>query len=157
MSTTSPVVDRSPLETENDDIDAYIATFDEEECRDLAAAEAAIDIAILLHRARERRGLSQAAAARLAGLQQQAVSRFERPAANPQLDTIRAYLGALGYNLEIAAINQATGESVARVVLPPTPRPKSSRQPRSTRERRRHRPSRPSPLHPVPDEAGATR
>ena len=39
-----------------DDIDASVATFDEEERRELAAAEAAIEIAILLHRVRERRG-----------------------------------------------------------------------------------------------------
>ena len=78
-----------PQKHVNDDIDAYVSTFDEAERNDLAAAEAAIDIAILLHRARERRGLSQSAAARVAGLQQQAISRFERPSANPQLETIR--------------------------------------------------------------------
>ncbi len=66
-----------------DDLAAYVATFTEEERRGLEAAEAAIDIAILLHRARESRGLSQAAAAHLAGLQQQAISRFERPGATP--------------------------------------------------------------------------
>jgi transcriptional regulator with XRE-family HTH domain len=57
----------------------------------------ASDIAILLHNAREERGLSQEAAARLAGLQQQAVSRLERPGAKPQIATIRKYLAALGY------------------------------------------------------------
>lgn len=110
-------------ETKSDHLDAYVATFDDEERDALAAAEAAIDIAILLHRARERRGLSQAAAAGLAGLQQQTVSRFERPAANPRLETIQEYLGALGYGVEIRAIDLETGEAAAKAVLP-RPRPR---------------------------------
>src|SRR3954471_4347121 len=102
-----------------DDSEAYVSTFDEEERNDLAAAEAAIDIAILLHRARERRGLSQAAAARQAGLQQQAVSRFERPSANPQLDTVRTYLNALGYGVQLNVIDLETGEAAFSLPLPP--------------------------------------
>jgi DNA-binding phage protein len=112
-------------ERDIDDIEAYVATFDEEERGDLAAAETAIDIAILLHRARERRGLSQAAAARQAGLQQQAVSRFERPSANPQLDTVRTYLNALGYGVQLNVIDLETGESAFSVQLP-LARPKRS-------------------------------
>ena len=104
---------------EPDDLDAYVATFDERERRDLTAAEAAIDIAILLFRARERRGLTQTAAAQLAGLQQQAVSRFEHPTANPQLASVQAYLGALGYALELKAIDVETGEVAAEVMIPP--------------------------------------
>ncbi len=101
-----------------DDIEAYFATFDEREQHELAAAESAIDIAILLYRVRERRGLSQAAAAELAGLHQQAISRFERPSANPKLETVQAYLGALGYALELKAIDVETGEVAADVTLP---------------------------------------
>jgi DNA-binding XRE family transcriptional regulator len=104
-----------------DDIEAYIADFNDDERRDLAAAEAAIDIAMLLYRAREQRGLSQTAAAKLAGLRQQTVSRFERPEVNPQLETVQAYLGALGYALELRAIDLATGETAAQAVLPPRP------------------------------------
>lgn len=104
---------------ELDDIDAHIETYDEGERLDLAAADAAIDLAILLYRARERRGLSQRAAAELAGLQQQAVSRFERPSADPRLETVQAYLGALGFALELKAIDVATGEVAAEVTLPP--------------------------------------
>src|SRR4051794_15994886 len=100
-----------PRQHDSDDIDAYVSNFDEAERTDLAAAEAAIDIAILLHRARERRGLSQAAAARQAGLQQQAISRLERPSANPQLDTVRAYLSALGYGVQLNVIDLETGEA----------------------------------------------
>jgi DNA-binding XRE family transcriptional regulator len=110
-------VDRS---NEPDDIDAYVETFDESERRDLAAAEAAIDLAILLYRARERRGLSQRAAAELAGLQQQAVSRFERPSTNPRLETVQSYLGALGYALELKAVDIVTGEVAAEVTMPPS-------------------------------------
>lgn len=113
------------------------ATFDDQERRALAAAEAAIDIAILLHRARQRRGLSQGAAAKLAGLRQQAVSRFERPAANPQLDPIRDYLGALNDGLEIEAVDMETGEPAAQVVLPPKPPTLRRRKARSVREQNR--------------------
>lgn len=109
-----------PEEPELDDIDSYIATFSEDERRELVAADAAIDIAILLHRARERRGLSQTAAAQLAGLHQQAVSRFERPSSNPQLESVQAYLGALGYALALKAVDVATGEVAAEVTLPPS-------------------------------------
>lgn len=100
-------------------IDAYVATFDDEERQTLAAAEAAIDVAVLLHRAREHRGLSQAAAARLAGLQQQAMSRFERPSANPQLETVRTYLGALGFGVELSVVDLDTGEAAFSMLLPP--------------------------------------
>lgn len=108
---------------ERDDIDAYVATFSEDEIRELAAAEAAIDIAILLNRARRQRGLSQAAAAQLAGLKQQAISRFESPDANPRLETVQAYLGALGFALELKAIDVETGDVAATIVLPPAPAP----------------------------------
>jgi DNA-binding phage protein len=104
---------------EPDDIEAYVATFDEEERRELAAAGAAIDIAILLNRARRQRGLSQAAAAKLTGLKQQAISRFERPDANPRLETVQAYLGALGFALELKAIDVDTGDVAAAAILPP--------------------------------------
>ena len=102
-----------------DDIERYVASFTEDERLSLAAAEAAIDIAILLHRAREHRGLTQGAAAKLAGLQQQAISRLERPGANPQFETVRAYLGALGYGLELTVVDLDTGAIAASTVLPP--------------------------------------
>jgi DNA-binding XRE family transcriptional regulator len=104
---------------EPDDLDAYIATFDEEEHQALAAAETAMDIAILFHRVREHRGLSQDAAARRAGLQQQAISRLEQHGANPQLETIRTYLGALGFGMELSVIDLDTGEAAFSVLLPP--------------------------------------
>jgi len=103
-----------------DDLDAYVATLDASERDDLSAAETAIDIAILLYRARERRGLSQVAAAERAGMQQQAVSRLERPYANIHLGTLQRYLSALGYSLEISVVDEETREAAARLVLPAT-------------------------------------
>ena len=87
-----------------DDIDTHVATFEAEERRQLA--EAAVDLAILLHRARVRRGLDQRATAVLSGLRQHAVGRFERLGANPQPASIRADLGALGYGLAIWSRNR---------------------------------------------------
>jgi DNA-binding phage protein len=115
MGATQPGNQRN----EPDDIEAYIATFDEEEHRELVAAEAAIDIAVLLNRARRQRGLSQTAAAELTGMKQQAISRIERPDANPRLETVQAYLSALGFALELKAIDVETGDVAATVILPP--------------------------------------
>lgn len=124
-----------PEDNDPDDIEAYIAALDEDEQAEVAAAGAAIDLAILLYRSREHRGLSQTAAAQLAGLQQQAVSRLERPDVQPQLGRIQAYLGALGYALELNVIDLETGQATAKVVLPPKlPRNNRQRKPRTTRQ-----------------------
>lgn len=104
------------------EIDDYIATFSEEERAELAAAEAAIDLACLLHQAREEHGLSQTAAAQRAGIKQQAVSRLEQPGANVQLDTVRRYLGALGYTLDLTVKEAKTGRVLGNTTLPPARR-----------------------------------
>jgi ribosome-binding protein aMBF1 (putative translation factor) len=117
--TTRKVSPGVPVAADPDDLDAYIATFDNEERQALSAAETAMDIAILLHRAREHRGLSQDAAARRAGLQQQAISRLEQHGANPQLETIRTYLSALGFGMEVSVIDLDTGEAAFSMLLPP--------------------------------------
>ncbi len=103
----------------HNEIDDYIATFSSEEREELALAEAALDIAWLLHRAREERGLSQAAAAKLAGLHQQAVSRFEQAGVNVRLDTLQRYLGALGYTIDIAVKETESGRILGHATLPP--------------------------------------
>ena len=103
-----------------DDLDPYIASLTAAEREELASAEAAIDLAVLLHRARERRGLSQAEAAARLGLAHQAVSRIERSHANVQVRTLQRYLGALGYVLEITVRERDTGEVAGRVCLTPT-------------------------------------
>ena len=104
------------------EIDDYIATFTPEELNELAAAEVALDLAVLLHQAREARGLSQTAAAQLAGLQQQAVSRFEQPRENVQLATVQRYLAALGYSIEIAVRETKTGKVLGSATLAPANR-----------------------------------
>src|SRR5579859_953552 len=101
------------------EIDDYIATFDEDEHWELVAADAALDLAILLYRARKQRGLSQQDAAARSGLQQQAVSRFEQARANVQIATLQRYLGALGYVLDIAIKDAETGEVVGHTSLLP--------------------------------------
>jgi HTH-type transcriptional regulator / antitoxin HipB len=105
-------------DAERDDIEAYVSTFNEVEREALVAAESAIDIAILLNRARRQRGLTQKAAANLAGLQQQAISRFESPDVNPRLESVQAYLGALGFALELKVIDVQSGDVAATAVLP---------------------------------------
>lgn len=111
------------------EIDDYIATFSAEERAELAAAEAAIDLAFLLHQARQAHGLSQTAAAERAGLKQQAVSRLEQPGANVQLDTVRRYLGALGYTLDLTVRETQTGRVLGNASLPPIPRPATRAKP----------------------------
>ena len=123
--TTPKIPHEAVVTPELDDLDAYIATFDDQEQQALAVAETAMDIAILLHRAREHRGLSQGAAAKRAGLQQQAISRLEQHGANPQLETIRTYLSALGFGMELSVIDLDTGEAAFSMLLPPA-RPKRS-------------------------------
>jgi DNA-binding XRE family transcriptional regulator len=115
------------------DLQQYIATFDAAEREELAAAEAALDLAFLLYQARTTQGLNQTAAAERAGLKQQAVSRLEHPGANVQLDTIRRYLGALGYTLDIAVRDIATGQVIGQASLPPisvSERPNMTRRPK---------------------------
>src|ERR687895_23333 len=104
---------------EPDDLDAYLATLSEEERTEIAIAGAAIDLAILLHRAREARGLTQAAAAARTGLTKQAVSRFEQPPTNPRVVSLRRYLGALGYEIELSVRDPSTGRVVGTLTFPP--------------------------------------
>lgn len=96
-----------------DDLNAYIATFDEQERQELAQAGAALDLAVLLHEVRAARGLTQKDAAERAGLQQQAVSRWERAHTNVQLGTLQRYLDALGYTLDLVIRDKETGEVVS--------------------------------------------
>lgn len=103
---------------EYDDLSRYIATLSDTERMELTAAEAAIDLAVLLHDARVQRDLTQAAAAQRSGFAQQAISRFERPGANVQIATLQRYLNALGYDLEIAIRDQGSGEYAGHIAFP---------------------------------------
>jgi DNA-binding XRE family transcriptional regulator len=91
------------------DIDDYIATFSDEEHQEYVAAETALDLASILYRLRQERGLTQREAAERAALQQQAISRLEKAASNIQLGTLQRYLSALGYHMEISVIDNRTG------------------------------------------------
>ncbi len=102
-----------------DDMDAYIATFIVEEQNQLASADVALDLAILMQRAREHRGLSQAAAASRAGLKPQAVKRLEYADGNDRIETLRKYLGALGYAIEISVVDAEIGEASGQMRIPP--------------------------------------
>src|SRR6266851_5056327 len=93
----------------SNEIDDYIATFSDKERQEYAAAETALDLASILYRIRQERGLTQREAAERAALRQQAVSRLEKAASNVQLGTLQRYLGALGYRLEISVIDNRTG------------------------------------------------
>ena len=91
------------------EIDDYIATFSDEERQEYVAAETALDLASILYRIRQERGLTQHEAAERAALQQQAISRLEKTASNVQLGTLKRYLSALGYHMEISVIDNRTG------------------------------------------------
>lgn len=104
--------------TTHNDIDDYIAQLTPDERAQLVAADAAIDLAMLIYRARERRGLSQSNAARRAGPHQQAVSRNERAHVGMKVETLRHYLAALGYQLEIVVHDLESDEIVDTLTLP---------------------------------------
>lgn len=104
------------------EIDSYISGLTDEERDKLATAETAIELAFLLHRARQLRGLTQAEAGDRAGLHQQAVSRFEQPdmkLAGTKFDTLRRYLTALGYAVHMGISDAESGAMVSRIRLEP--------------------------------------
>src|SRR5947207_12704116 len=99
------------------EIEDYITAFSDEELQEYAAAETALDLASILYRIRQERGLTQREAAERAALQQQAVSRLEKAASNVQLGTLQRYLDALGYRLEISVIDNRTGAVAGKTSL----------------------------------------
>src|ERR687890_1470847 len=108
-------------ESTYNEIDDYIAELTEAERAELDTADAAIELAFLFHDAREKRGLTQAEAAQQAGLRQQAVSRFEQPdmkLANTKIETLRKYLAALHYSVQITLKDLESGLIATSVVLP---------------------------------------
>ena len=66
----------------SNEVDDYIATFSDEERQEYAAAETALDLASILYRAWQERGLTQREAPERAALQEQAMSRLEKAATN---------------------------------------------------------------------------
>ncbi len=104
-------------DTPFNEIDDYIATLTEEERHEVAKAETALDLAILIYQARERRELSQSAAGNLAGIKQQMVSRLEHTVEKVQLTTLHRYLSALGYSIDITIKDTQTGDVLGQVVI----------------------------------------
>jgi transcriptional regulator with XRE-family HTH domain len=105
------------------EIDDYISELTDEERKELATADAAIELAFLFHDAREACGLTQAEAARLTGLHQQAVSRFEQPdmkLANTKFETLRKYLTALGYIVGLSIKDASSGAMIKEISFEPT-------------------------------------
>jgi transcriptional regulator with XRE-family HTH domain len=80
-------------------------------------AEIRSRVALLARSVRERRRLSLSAAADRSGVQAQTVARIERGETDVQLGTLSRYLRALGCSLDLAAIDDETGEVVARTRL----------------------------------------
>ena len=99
------------------EVDEYIATLTPEEQQEVAVAEAALDLAYLLYQAREKRALSQASAGSLAGLKQQMVSRLEHTVTHVQLQTLRRYLSALGYSIDIIIKDTQTGDVLGHTTI----------------------------------------
>lgn len=103
---------------DNNVVAGQIDELTEEELEMEATADAAIELAFLLYRARQVRGLTQAQAARASGFKQQAVSRFEKPdikLANTKLDTLRKYLNALNYAVHVGISDVESGALVGQV------------------------------------------
>ncbi|HST87834.1 MAG TPA: helix-turn-helix transcriptional regulator, partial [Ktedonobacterales bacterium] len=135
--------DKAPI---YEDFDAYFATFDEGERQELAHADAALDLSILLHRARAARGLTQIAAAARSGVKQQAISRWEHSHPNMKLDSLQKYLEALGYTLELVIKDAETGAILTPEVFAPATGDELSGDPQA--------PEAPAPDHLLSRSAG---
>lgn len=95
----------------------YVAAQTPEVQHEIAEAGEILDIALLLRRARVRRGMTQAQAAEAAEMQQQAVSRFERAEANTGIETLGAYLNALGYEVDLRVREPKTGTVIGTLPI----------------------------------------
>ena len=79
--------------------------------QEIAEADRGVDeeiVKIRLRELREAEGITQEEMAQRASVDLIQISRSERRA-NPQMDTIRRYLAALGYDLELVAVKR-TGD-----------------------------------------------
>lgn len=65
-------------------------------------------VSLRLRELREKEGVTQEEMARRAAVAQEQVSRAERRA-NPHVETLRRYLDAIGYDLEVVAVKK-TGD-----------------------------------------------
>jgi transcriptional regulator with XRE-family HTH domain len=81
------------------------------------------EAAVLIRKARNEAGLSQAELGRRLGMSQAAVAKLERTGSNPTVDTLGDVLWATGRELELAAPAKRPGvdESLIRQQLELTP------------------------------------
>jgi|GEM_PF-5668122 len=91
---------------------------------DLASARGAIEGSALLVRVFEAAGMTQKELALRAGVSEGRVSQVLGVEENLRLSTVSRYLEAMGYQLDLAAKNKATGQVVEA-------RPKPARRRRS--------------------------
>lgn len=85
--------------------------------------EVVSEAALLIRKARNEAGLSQAELGRRLGMSQAAVAKLERTGSNPTVDTLGDVLWAAGRELELAAPAKRPGvdESLIRQQLELTP------------------------------------
>ena len=82
------------------EIDAYIATFSDEERQDYAAAETALDLAMRLYRIKQKQGPGEQHDAERDGVKRRAIGRLRKAVSTSQMRTLQPYLDALGYDHE---------------------------------------------------------
>lgn len=80
------------------------------------------DLGEVLRQVRERRGLSQRAAAFETGIQPSTVNRAERGEGSLRLATLQAYLAGLDCSLELTIRDRETDEVIGMALLPPSDR-----------------------------------
>lgn len=100
-----------------DDLEAYIARLSPEEQMEVEAAGIALDISLLLYKARKNRSMSQATLAEILDMTQQGISRIEKAGGNVTFATVAKYLDGLDYELAMVVIDPETGEEVFRAHL----------------------------------------
>ncbi|HET7036977.1 MAG TPA: helix-turn-helix transcriptional regulator [Thermomicrobiaceae bacterium] len=103
--------------TDLGDLEQYLASLPDEERERLAEAAAALDVAQLLFSARDHRGLTQKQAEELTGVKQQEISRYEGGVGNITIKKLERYLRKLGFTLEIALLDDETGQIVERIAV----------------------------------------
>ena len=110
----------SRSDNEIDDINDYIATMTQEERDGLIVAQAALDLATLLDRARMRHDSTSDAPDKAPNLGTSAYEAIERAGVAQPLRAFRRYLRVLGYEMELNVVDAESGAPAIRVVLPPS-------------------------------------
>ena len=85
------MVEMSKTSEPSNEIDSYIAAFSDEERQEYAAAETALDLAVILYHIGKQHDAERA------GVKQQAISHLGIATSTMQSGTLQRYLRALGY------------------------------------------------------------